>query len=307
MAKPSSKTDCPPPLGRFYTVAGRNFWLHRSGEGGPAVVFLPGAGLIGLDYLNVHEQVSRFTTAVIYDRAGTGWSDEIALPRSAAEVAEELRCLLSAASVPPPYVLVGHSLGGAYARRYAQRYPDEVAGLVFLDPAHEGYASMPKQTLLDQVRMGLAALPALVNIQKFYRPMFERMLAAWPDNVRGPLVDYHVGAWRKSLQEAGNLQTEILEEIRTGGDLPDAPLIVLTAMGIDPFMAAFAREPYLRDLNACKSAFYTAFAQTVRRGENRLVEAGHSTLHTDRPDAVVEAIRDLVSTREALSAPTPAA
>jgi pimeloyl-ACP methyl ester carboxylesterase len=295
MTKPSSKTDCLPPLGRRYTVAGRNFWLHSAGEGGPAVVFLPGAGLVGLDYLNIHEQAARFTTSVIYDRAGTGWSDDITLPRSAADVADELRSLLSAAGVPPPYVLVGHSLGGAYARRYTQRYPDEVAGLVFLDPAHEGYASMPKQTPLEQIKMGLAALPALMNIQKFYRPMFERMFAAWPDAVRRPLVDYHVGAWRKSLLEAGNLQPEILDEIRTGGDLPDAPLIVLAAMGLDPFMAAFAPEPYLRDLNACKSAFYAAFAQTVRRGENRLLDdAGHSTLHTDRPDAVVVAIRELV-------------
>jgi len=285
------------PMGRLYDVAGRGLSLHRSGAGGPAVVFLPGAGLIGLDYLNIHEAVSRFATSVLYDRAGTGWSDEIALPRTAAAVADELRSLLGAAGVPPPYVLVGHSLGGAYARRYAQLFPAEVAGVLMLDPAHEDYASMPSQTFLAQVRQGLAMLPALVNIKKFYRPMFEAMFAQWPNGVRQTLVDYHVRSWRKSLAEAKNLQTEILEEIRLGGPMPDAPLIVLTAMGIDPFMAPFMPEPYLRDINLRKQVFYTNFARSVRRGENRSLEdAGHSTIHTDRPDAVIKAIRDLVET-----------
>jgi alpha-beta hydrolase superfamily lysophospholipase len=83
------------------------------------VVIAPGAGAVGLDYLNIHDQISQFTTSVIYDRAGTGWSDEVKLPRSAAEVSDELRSLLHTAGVPAPYLLVGHSLGGLYIRRYA--------------------------------------------------------------------------------------------------------------------------------------------------------------------------------------------
>jgi len=295
MPKPSPITACPPPFGRRYTVDGRQLLLHRSGDAGPAVVFLPGAGLIGLDFLNIHEAVSRFTTSVIYDRGGTGWSDEIALPRSAAAAADELRALLRTADIPPPYVLVGHSLGGAYARRYAQRFPDETAGLVFLDPAHEAYASLPRQSLMAQLRMGLTMLPAALDMRKFYRPMFERMLAAWPEGVRQSLIEYHLGAWRKSLQEASNLQSDVLAEIAGGGALPDIPLIVLTAMAIDPFQAAFLPEAYLRELNARKREFYDDFAASVRRGENRVVDAGHSTLHTDRSGAVIDAIRDVVT------------
>jgi pimeloyl-ACP methyl ester carboxylesterase len=294
MPMPSSLAICPPPLGRRYAVDDRQLLLHRSGEGGPAVVFLPGAGLVGLDYLNLHTEISRFTTSVIYDRAGTGWSDEIALPRTAAAVAEELRSLLRAAQIPPPYVLVATSLGGAYARRFAQLFPGETAGLVLLDPAHEGYASMPRQSLLAQLRMGLAMVPAALDMRRFYRPMFERMLASWPDGLRQTLIAYHLGAWRKSLQEARDLESEVFAEIASGGALPDIPLIVLTAMGIDPFQAVFLPEPYLRDLNARKRVFYDDFAASARRGENRLVDAGHSTLHTDRPDAVLAAIRDMI-------------
>jgi len=295
MSKPSHTESGPPPLGRRYAVGGRQLSLHCAGSGGPTVVFLPGAGLIGLDFLNVYEAVARLTTSVIYDRAGTGWSDAIALPRTAADVAEELRQLLAAADIPPPYILVGHSLGGAYARRFAQLFPQDVAGLVLLDPAHEGYASMPGQPLLTQVWQTLKLVPALLNLRKVYRPMYERMFAAWPDRLRQRLIDYHLGHWGKTLAESRNLQGEVMAEIAGGDPMPDTPLILLTAMGIDPFQAVLLPTPYLRELNLRKLAFYTAFATSLPHGENRAIEdAGHSTLHTDRPDAVVAAIRDVV-------------
>jgi len=305
---PTSPTaTCPQAQGPCFEVEGRRLRLHRAGAGGPAVVFLPGAGLVGLDYLNVHEAVARFTTSVLYDRGGTGWSDPVPLPRTAADVAGELRRLLRAADIAPPFVLVGHSLGGAYARRFAQLFPDETAGLVFLDPAHEGYASMPKPSLLAQARMGLAMIPAALDMKRFYRPLFERMLAAWPQDARQSLIDYHLRNWRKSIQEAANLQGEVLGEIGEGGAVPDVPLVVLTAMGIDPFQAAFLAKDYLRDLNAKKRTFYDAFAASSPRGQNRTVDAGHSTLHTDRPGAVVDAIRDVVTAaRRERPAPGPA-
>lgn len=64
--------------------------LHRSGNGSPAVVFLPGGGAVGLDYLNVQERAAWLTTSVIYDRAGTRWSDRMELPRNSAELPDEL-------------------------------------------------------------------------------------------------------------------------------------------------------------------------------------------------------------------------
>ncbi len=295
-----------PPLGQFYDVDGRRLLLHRSGTGGPVVVFAPGAGLVGLDYLNIHDAVSEFTTSVLYDRAATGWSDQVELPRTAAAVADELRGLLRTAGVPAPYLLVGHSLGGFYVRRYAQRFPDEVAGLLFLDPAHEDYpADVPKQKLLGQLRQGVALLRLLLTFKRFYRVQFERMFAGWPDSIRELLVEHHLRSLRKSLQEwpadsRRNAAGGLFEEIRQGGDTPDVPLIVLTAMGIDPFMAVFMPEPYLRKVNEGKLVIYSRLAESVPRGEHRVVEnAGHTTIHTDRPDAVVQAIRDLLDRVEA--------
>ena len=70
--------------------------LHRSGAVSPAVLFLSGAGLIGLNCFNIQDEISHRTTSILYDRSGTGWIDDIPLPGTAGEVAEELRTLLNA-------------------------------------------------------------------------------------------------------------------------------------------------------------------------------------------------------------------
>ena len=291
-----------PPLGRYCEVAGRRLLLHRSGTGSPAVVFLPGAGAVGLDYLNVQQEAAKLTTSVLYDRAGTGWSDPGGLPRSSAEVTSELRELLRAAGVPAPYLLAGHSLGGLYARHYAIRFPGEVAGLVLLDPAHEDYrAYMPEE--LSRLREGWDASQAMPEtlpdeVIAFYRALFARELAAWPDAVREPLTEQHVSmAWlRNGLQEAANIE-QLYGEIRQAGPMPDVPLIILCSMGVDDFKKAVLMgesDALLRAEIDGKRRLYDALAASVPRGENRLVDAGHVTLHMRCGGDVTRAIRDLL-------------
>jgi pimeloyl-ACP methyl ester carboxylesterase len=94
---------------------------------------------VGLDYLNVQERAAALSTTVLYDRDGTGWSDRVELPRTSTQVTDELRELLRNADVPAPFLLVGHSVGGICAHHYSQRFPDEVSGLLLLDPAHQDY------------------------------------------------------------------------------------------------------------------------------------------------------------------------
>src|SRR5262249_14316459 len=94
----------------------------------------------------VQKGIARHATGILYDRAGTGFSARVRLPRTAGQVVDELRELMKAVELPGPYILVGHSLGGLYARRYAQLFPGEVTGLVLLDPRHEALnAQMPRQ------------------------------------------------------------------------------------------------------------------------------------------------------------------
>ncbi|WP_377268938.1 alpha/beta fold hydrolase [Peterkaempfera sp. SMS 1(5)a] len=293
-----SSTALPaPPLGRRYDVGGRRLALHRSGSGGPAVVFLPGAGQIGLDYLNTHDRTAELTTSVLYDRAGTGWSDRVELPRSAAEVSRELHDLLRTADVPGPRLLVGHSLGGAYARLHAHRYPEEVSGLLLLDPFHEDLHALAPQEARDKVRQlhGMELPEPTQEQLQQSRSQITPFFARWPEPVRGPLVDYHLAAWRTGLQEDRNLYDQVSDELRQASDLPDVPVIVLTVRGHDETQARLWPEETLRGINDAKTALHARLAAAVPHGEHRILDdAGHGWLHEERQDAVLQAIGDLL-------------
>jgi pimeloyl-ACP methyl ester carboxylesterase len=124
-----------PPPGRLVSIGTHRLHIRCDGDGAPTVIFDAALGGSSLSWSLVQPTVARLTQACTYDRAGFGWSDAGPLPRTADRIADELHELLRAAAVPPPYVLVGHSYGGLVMRFYASRHPNDVAGLVLIEPA----------------------------------------------------------------------------------------------------------------------------------------------------------------------------
>ncbi len=125
------------PEVRYIDVGGYKLRMAVAGSGTPTVVFDSGFGDRLEVWDDVMPEVSRFARVVAYDRAGLGKSDEALKPRSYRQIATELHALLQRAGIRPPYVLVGHSMGGANIRAFASMYKDEVVGLVFVDPLTE--------------------------------------------------------------------------------------------------------------------------------------------------------------------------
>lgn len=288
----------PPPVGGFVELDGRRLWTLAAGAGGRPVVMLPGAGGVGLDFLLVHERVAAFTTSVLYDRAGTGWSDDAALPRSADAVTDELRALLRATAPPAPYVLIGHSLGGVYAQRYAQRFPDEAAALLLLEPAHEDWDDyMPEHLRLAANQVPDGAMPALTGDQLAQiRASFERTFAAFPAPLRELLIDRHLSPERlpTGFREGLNVLA-VLDELRSGGPRPDVPLTVLSGTEPDAGQLVFAPEAMLREQIAAAERLFAAIASDTPRGEHHvLAGASHVDLPMVRAEAVAEAVRALL-------------
>jgi pimeloyl-ACP methyl ester carboxylesterase len=119
-------------------IDGRTTRMLIAGSGEPTVVFENGGFGAPLEtWGKVQPQVNRFARTVTYDRAGVGLSEDAPPPRDGRHIAAELRQALRAAGVPPPYVLVGFSLGGPYVRIFAGMYPDDVSGIVLVDPTHD--------------------------------------------------------------------------------------------------------------------------------------------------------------------------
>jgi pimeloyl-ACP methyl ester carboxylesterase len=98
----------------------------------------------------VQPQISKFTQVCSYDRAGFGWSDAPNEPRSRLNIANELERLLTRASVPSPYVLVGHDFGTLDLRVFTSRHRQQVAGMVFVDSVHSDIHNRPPFNIAAQ-------------------------------------------------------------------------------------------------------------------------------------------------------------
>ncbi|WP_030610304.1 alpha/beta hydrolase [Streptomyces sclerotialus] len=286
-----------PPVGGFQEIDGRGIFVHRSGSGGPAVVFLPGAGAVGLDYFGVQQGVSQFTTAVVYDRGGTGYSDPLPLPRTAAEVATELRELLHAQKIPAPYVLVPHSLGGFYAHRFAQLYPQDVAGLVWLDAFHRDWdAAMPPAASLAAVERMAPDRKQLEQMRPALHEMFAELLTDYPEHMRQALTEAKVSdEWTDvGIAERTEL-AGLATELRAGPNVPDVPVVALTVVGTDPGQEARTPERTWQEMQDGRRRLDAALVSAVSYGEQRIISGtSHHRLCFDRPDAVVQAVRGVV-------------
>ena len=156
--------------GHLIDIGGRRLYVHCTGSGSPTVVLVSGLAETSVYWGGwIAPAVAQNTTVCAYDRAGQGWSDPPASPQDGAAVATDLHTLLANAQIPGPYVLVGHSTGGAYARVFAARYPDQVAGMVFLDSqpneAFTGLPDFPSQ--YSTLRRASALFPSLARLGVF--------------------------------------------------------------------------------------------------------------------------------------------
>jgi pimeloyl-ACP methyl ester carboxylesterase len=121
------------PPGQMFLVDGHAMRIDCSGSGSPPIILDAGLGNDGLIWGRVQPALAKTTRVCSYDRAGFGWSDALPPPRDADHIATELHGLLAAAHITAPVILMGHSIAGIYIRDYASRYPENVAGLIFVD------------------------------------------------------------------------------------------------------------------------------------------------------------------------------
>lgn len=135
------------PPKRMLDLKARRIAYQQAGSGPPVAVFQAGLGDGRAVWANVIDRVTPDLAVFAYDRPGYGDSSAVpASPRDPCAVAHEMHRVLRAAGVKPPYLLVGHSIGGLYQYAYARLYPADVAAVLLVDPTHpDHWARMQRE------------------------------------------------------------------------------------------------------------------------------------------------------------------
>jgi pimeloyl-ACP methyl ester carboxylesterase len=283
-----------PPPGRLVDVGG--YRLHIQGsestshKDGPTVILDAGLGDCSLTWSLVQPEIAKFTSVYSYDRAGLGWSDPAPTPRTSKQMVRELHALLTNAEIKKPYVLVGHSAGGINALLFASQYPEDVAGIVLVDSAHED-----QDFVLSPILQNAGPLTAPFGLPRLFSPIFLSANPVFAKDSRYPPVykamiarTNHVFAFRREFLSFKQSLSEAGTEKKSLGDIP---LIVLTAdhpeqtAGLSQAQA----ESFLKHKNLQKE-----LAQRSMSGKQIIVGNSSHFIQYDYPEVVTEAVCEVI-------------
>ena len=159
---------------RNVQVHGRSYRVYTKGidkrnPKTPVIVFENGLG-VGLGHWDtIIDDIAKFAPVLSYNRAGVEESEKVYQMPTPKFVADNLKALLNTLQLAPPYILVGHSMGGLYIRGYAGYYPQEVAGLVFIDPADFTETKAGWKLLLSRLDIPAKRVDEMIY-ERLYKP-----------------------------------------------------------------------------------------------------------------------------------------
>jgi pimeloyl-ACP methyl ester carboxylesterase len=270
-------------LDTMVDVGTHSLHLRCVGQGRPVVVIDTGVGDPAARWYAFQDRVAQITRVCTYDRAGYGASDPGPMPRHSQQMADELQRLLENAGVRGPYVLVGHSLGGLNVQVFAERYPNQVAGLILLDPT-------PLAFIMGQ------AFPDLYQMLAQQAVDFQQMAEAARQSASADArqtpdaeVQAKVAYLEAVASEHAALITESAAQVAGIAAFGDLPLVVV---GSDQPNPAFGEQA------EAFQQFWIAQSRTLvtksTHGSFVLASGSSHYLHEDAPDLVLDTIRHMV-------------
>jgi pimeloyl-ACP methyl ester carboxylesterase len=239
--------------------SGSTLRYKQSGARSPVVVFEAGLGDMLQTWSKVLPLVGKFASTFAYNRAGYIGSQPGAQPRDAAHVVAELRELLKSRNLSPPYVLVGHSLGGLYMQYYARNFPEEVIGLVLVDATHWDH--------WERMRSNTPTLAALLQGMANFMP----------------------GAGRQEFEAMPLAQRQVKES----PPLEAMPLVVLSAgqriPALQPLRAAL-EAPFAKFLDQMQNEL----AAQLPTARHVIAERSDHYIQRSQPELIATAVRDVI-------------
>ena len=309
----------PSPPGKLVDIGSFRLHLHCTGRGSPTAVLLPGSGDFSFDWSLVQTALQTSMRVCSFDRAGSAWSDLGPVPRTLRQEAYELDALLRAAGIQPPFVLVGHSLGGLVARVFAETHPTKVAGMVLVDATHENtqlmmqgkvvrVREMARGRPVPSVQTMRSSPPMPATAEDLKQEQMNREVFG-PPRISPPFdrLPEQAQAWRlwalnhpKLSAETDDFFAEELQAMhiaRTGNPHPFGaiPLIVLAGGRTDSVPPPGVTAEAWKLLNAEKRAQKADIATLSTQGKLIVDPTSGHHIQLDNPALVAQAVREIAA------------
>jgi pimeloyl-ACP methyl ester carboxylesterase len=287
--------------GVLVTIAhDRKLNLRCEGSGSQTVLLEAGSHADTITWFKLQPLLAATTKVCSYDRAGYGFSDEGPLPRNLDADVADLHALIHRAGFKVPLVLVGHSLGSNIARRYAERYPSEVNGMVLIDPPAQDVARVAPEWARQEEQMNdqrfafIRQCEAGAGKQQLASPPPElkrcvgggNPLASAKVNAAVAAYKYKPAFWRTMLSELEDNAEVYRQPVSPKENHGSTPIVVLTAT--DTY--ADAPADLRKTLDAARDKTQAQILATTTRGDRVVIEHASHDIQLDQPEAVINAI-----------------
>jgi pimeloyl-ACP methyl ester carboxylesterase len=294
------------PGERVRIAPGRTLNLRCSGQGPRTVLLEAGGNADSATWFRVQPLLADQVRVCAYDRAGYGCSDEGPQPRSLQADVDDLHALVRSAKLHTPVVLVGHSLGSNIVRRYAQQHPDDVAGLVLVDPPEQGADAHLPDTWKQQGEAGRAQRNAFLDA------CLKAAEAGTLDKAQGPLASclrapppwqsaavaaatrttkLKPAYWRTLRSELDGNTAVFADPVPANETYGKTPVIVLTAPNAFPGVPDDVRKA-MQAAREQTHARLSASSSNARRID--VAQSSHD-IQLDQPQAVVDAAMSVLA------------
>lgn len=263
-----------PTLDQLTDIGTHDLYIHCVGSGRPTVVIDTGMGESYESWESVIAALSHQTRVCAYDRAGYGRSEPGPMPRDSRRAADELHLLLVNSGEDGPFLLVGHSLGGLNMQVYANSHPEEVTGLVLLDPS-------PLAWMMGE---GFPELRELFN----QASIAQREAADAASESSDPDVRANAAYLEAVASEFEEFFGRTADEVAAIDSFGELPLTVIGATEPDPNFGEYG-QAFRQFWNEESQAL----ARKSASGQFILAEGSSHHIHLDAPQVVIDAILEM--------------
>lgn len=308
-----------PPPGRIVDIPSGQMHVGQAGAGLPAVVLEAGIAASSLSWSLLQPHLAPFCMTYKYDRAGFGWSRSLSRECSLAKMTGDLHELLSALTVPRPYILVAHSFGAYIATAYSRRFTGELAGIVLVDPLTAQEWVKPDRDQCWRLRRGalfsrVGGVLASIGVVRVCLWLLQRGNREAPRRVLGVFGSTATETVEHILGELAKLPPEVVRVIRARWSTPKffwtmaAYIRSLPGCAGELEGSAIPAEVPVTVLSgahqpAIRLQEHAAIAAHSHQGRHVIAGKGAHWIHLDEPELVASSVREMAATLHLQSKP----